>query len=278
MDSTIFPVERVDPGWTSVPYGRPMANQRVYVLDRHRQPVPVGIPGELYLAGTGLARGYLNRPELTAERFVSHTFHDGRTERLYQTGDMARYELLGRRDFQVKIYGLRIELGEIEAVLRRHEAVANAVVVAAGARGRTRLVAFVTRSGERGVGDQELRRWLGELLPPHMVPRTITTLDRLPTTPNGKVDRRALMSAGVKRDAAAAETVDALESRIVRAWREVLGVDDIGLDDNFLDLGGDSVAAIRVMQALDESRSVVALLENPTVRELAALLRPAVQR
>ncbi|WP_213454854.1 non-ribosomal peptide synthetase [Rhizomonospora bruguierae] len=201
MDSTIFPVERVDPGWTSVPYGRPMANQRVYVLDRHLQPVPVGIPGELYLAGTGLARGYLNRPELTAERFVWHTFHDGRTERLYQTGDMARYrpdgvlELLGRRDFQVKIHGLRIELGEIEATLRRHEAIAKAVVVAPGARGRTRLAAFVTRSGEGEVAETELRKWLGELLPAHMVPRTITALDRLPTTPNGKVDRKALLSA-----------------------------------------------------------------------------------
>lgn len=205
MDSTIFPVERVDPGWTSIPYGRPMANQRVYVLDRHLQPVPVGIPGELYLAGTGLARGYLNRPELTAQRFLWHTFHDGRAERLYQTGDVARYrrdgvlELLGRRDFQVKIHGLRIELGEIEAVLRRHEAVANAVVVAAGARGRTRLAAYVTRSGERDVSQAELRQWLGGLLPAHMVPRTITTLDRLPTTPNGKVDRRALMTAGAEQ-------------------------------------------------------------------------------
>jgi amino acid adenylation domain-containing protein len=205
MDSTIFPVKRVDPGWTSIPYGRPMANQRVYVLDRHRQPVPVRVPGELYLAGTGLARGYLNRPELTAERFVWHTFHDGRTERLYQTGDVARYrrdgvlELLGRRDFQVKIHGMRIELGEIEAVLRRHEAVANAVVVAPGARGRTRLAAYVTRSGEGEVSDAELRQWLGELLPAHMVPGTITTLGRLPTTPNGKVDRRALAAQGAER-------------------------------------------------------------------------------
>jgi amino acid adenylation domain-containing protein len=202
MDSTIFPVERVDPGWTSIPYGRPMANQRVYVLDRHRQPVPVGVPGELYLAGTGLARGYLSLPELTAERFVWHTFHDGRTERLYQTGDLARYrpdgvlELLGRRDFQVKIHGLRIELGEVEAALRRHEAVANAVVVAPGVRGRTRLAAFITQSGERSVSEKELRHWLGGVLPAHMVPRTIMTLDRLPTTPNGKVDRRALVAAG----------------------------------------------------------------------------------
>jgi amino acid adenylation domain-containing protein len=285
MDSTIFPVERVDPGWTSVPYGRPMANQRVYVLDSHLQPVPVGVPGELYLAGTGLARGYLNRPELTAERFGWHTFHDGRTERLYRTGDLARYrpdgvlELLGRRDFQVKIYGLRIELGEVEAVLRRHEAVANAVVVAAGVRGRTRLAAFVTRSGDRSVSEKELRLWLGELLPAHMVPRTISTLDRLPTTPNGKVDRRALMAAEAERHATPAQAhADALESRIVQAWRELLGVDDIGLDDNFFDLGGDSFAAIRAMLALDESMPVVELFKNPTVRQLAALLRAAPAR
>ncbi|MGH3729785.1 MAG: non-ribosomal peptide synthetase [Micromonosporaceae bacterium] len=282
MDSTIFPVERVDPGWTSIPYGRPMANQRVYVLDSHLQPVPVGVPGELYLAGTGLARGYLNRPELTAERFVWHTFDGGHTERLYQTGDLARYrpdgvlELLGRRDFQVKIHGLRIELGETEAVLRRHEAVANAVVVAHGVRDRTRLAGFVTRSGERGVSEKELRRWLGELLPAHMVPRTITTLDRLPTTPNGKVDRRALVAAEAERGAAPAEAhVDALESRIVRAWREVLRVDDIGLDDNFFDLGGDSFTAIRATLALDGSMPVVELFRNPTVRQLAALRRSA---
>jgi amino acid adenylation domain-containing protein len=207
MDSTIFPVERVDPAWTSIPYGRPMANQRVYVLDQHRNPVPVGLPGELYLAGTGLARGYLNRPALTAERFVTHTFPGDRTERLYRTGDMARYrpdgvlELLGRRDFQVKIHGLRIELGEIEAVLRRHPDVANAVVVASGARGDTRLAGFVTLNSPggadtAGVSAKELRRWLGELLPAHMVPRTITMLDRLPTTPNGKVDRQALTARG----------------------------------------------------------------------------------
>jgi amino acid adenylation domain-containing protein len=210
MDSTIYPTERVDPAWTSIPYGRPMANQRVYVLDRHLNPVPVGLPGELYLAGTGLARGYLNRPSLTAERFVTHIFPDGTTERLYQTGDVARYrpdgvlELLGRRDFQVKIHGLRIELGEIEAVLRRHPDVVNAVVVASGVRGDTRLAGFVTSNGSggadtagvSGVSAKELQRWLGELLPAHMVPRTITTLDRLPTTPNGKVDRRALTAGG----------------------------------------------------------------------------------
>ncbi|UWP80115.1 amino acid adenylation domain-containing protein [Dactylosporangium fulvum] len=308
MDSTIFPVERVDPAWTSIPYGRPMANQRTYVLDRHLQPVPVGVPGELHLAGTGLARGYLHRPELTAERFVEHTFADGHTERLYKTGDLVRYrpdgvlELLGRLDFQVKIHGLRIELGEIEAVLRRHPAVATAAVVAQGARGETRLAAFVTTAGNRPATEAELRQWLADALPAHMVPGSVTTLEALPTTPNGKVDRRALTATQPARDTApeaapepvpatapatvdsAAEAgttgaatasgggTDALERRIAAAWCDVLGVDEVGPDDDFFHLGGDSFTAIRAMLALDEQLPVVELFKNPTVRQLAARL------
>ncbi|GAA0712668.1 amino acid adenylation domain-containing protein [Dactylosporangium roseum] len=307
MDSTVFPVERVDPAWTSIPYGRPMANQRAYVLDRHRQPVPVGVPGELHLAGTGLARGYLHRPELTAERFVEHTFPDGRTERLYRTGDLVRYrpdgvlELLGRLDFQVKIHGLRIELGEIETVLRRHPAVGAAAVVAQGERGDLRLAAFVTpAAGELAVPEDGLRRWLTDALPAHLVPGTVTVLDALPTTPNGKVDRRALTALTAlpeppARDAAPAgdpATVDsghpagttdsadpggtaALERRIAATWCEVLGVAEVGPDDDFFHLGGDSFAAIRAMLALAEPLPVVELFKNPTVRRLAARIGSA---
>jgi amino acid adenylation domain-containing protein len=301
MDSTIFLVGEVDPAWASIPYGRPMANQRAYVLDRYLEPLPVGVPGELYLAGAGLARGYRGRPELTAERFVEHAFTggtpDGRHERLYRTGDQARYradgvlELLGRTDFQVKVHGLRIELGEIEAVLRRHPAVADAVVVARGERGRTTLAAFVRPAGPSAdrpaappdrpdppdhadrPGQEELRCWLRTSLPDHMVPADIVTLEELPTGPNGKVDRRALSTWEPARDSSGLPPRDPVEAGIAAVWREVLGRDRIGIDDDFFHLGGDSFAAVRTMLALDSPVPVVELFKNPTVRTLAARIR-----
>jgi len=278
MDSVVFEVGEVDPAWTSIPYGRPMANQRAYILDGGLQPLPVGVPGELHLAGVGLAAGYLNRPDLTARRFVRHTFANGRTERLYKTGDLARYrpdgviELLGRLDFQVKVHGLRIETGEIEAVLRRHTAVHEAVVVPRGERGHTVLAAvIVPAEGHRPV-PADLRAWLEQALPVSMVPAVILTVDKLPTTPNGKVDRRALGELAAQR--AATETEGGVPStpaelRVAAAWRKVLGMDEIGLDDNFFDLGGDSFTAVRAVFEIDRAMLVVELFKNPTVRDLA---------
>lgn len=283
MDSTIFPVAEVSPSWTSIPYGRPLANQRAYVLDRHGQLLPPGVPGELHLAGTGLARGYRGDPALTAERFVERTIDDGaggRQERLYRTGDLVRYrpdgvlELLGRTDFQVKIHGLRIELGEIETALRRHDAVGDAVVVARGERGHTTLAAFIRPAGDALPPGAELRRWLASTLPEPMVPASIVKLAQFPVSPNGKVDRGALRAwqPGGQADRA---PQDALEAQISAVWQEVLGIDQAGADDDFFALGGDSFAAVRVMLALDEPVPVVELFKNPTVRSLARRIRSA---
>ncbi|MGW4381383.1 non-ribosomal peptide synthetase [Kitasatospora sp. NPDC004531] len=282
MDSVIYPVGEVDPAWTSIPYGSPMANQTAYVLDPGGQPQPVGIPGELYLGGVGLALGYLNRPELTAERFVERTLPDGREVRLYRTGDLARYrpdgvlELLGRMDFQVKVHGLRIELGEIEAALRRHPEVAEAVVVAQGERGNHTLAGFVVTAepGERLV--RELREQLPAVLPNHMVPPVLVALEALPTTPNGKIDRKALQTWESAATASGQGPRNPLEARIAGAWAQILGRTGFGIDDDFFRLGGDSFAAVRAMLAVDSRVPVIELFKNPTVRSLAARLRDEV--
>lgn len=279
MDSIIYEVGEVDPAWTAIPYGTPMRNQRAYILDEHHQPVPPGVPGELYLGGVGVARGYLHRPELTEQRFVEVSLPPAGTQRIYRTGDRARYrrdgviELLGRVDFQVKVHGLRIEPGELEAVLRRHDTVADAVVVARGERGSSTLAAFyVPVRGARPATETELREWMGATLPHYMVPSTIVALPALPTTPNGKVDRRALADWQLRPDRGGAAPVTETEARVARVWQEVLGVESVGVDDNFFDLGGDSFSAIRAMVALDRRLRVVDLFKNPTVRALAVRL------
>jgi amino acid adenylation domain-containing protein len=276
MDSTLFEVREPDPRWTSVPYGRPMANQRAYILDAHLQPVPAGVPGELYLAGVGLARGYLGRPDLSADRFITHTFEDGLSDRIYRTGDRARYghdgviELLGRVDFQVKIRGLRIEPGEVEAVLREHEDLAEVVVVARGARGQSTLAAFYVATGDGRPDEAALRSWAGERLPHHMVPSVFVALPALPTTPNGKVDRRSLSEHRVAPVEVSPGPRSALEEKITQVWKRTLDVGDFGVDENFFDLGGDSFAAIRSVVAIDRRVPVIDLFKNPTVRSLAA--------
>ena len=280
MDSTLYEVEQTDPDWASIPYGRPMANQRTYVLDRNLQPVPPGVPGELYLAGAGLAREYLHRPELTAERFLEHTFAPGFTERLYRTGDLVRLgrdgvlELLGRVDFQVKVHGLRIEPGEIESVLRRHSGVAAAVVVARGERGEASLVAYYTgEPGQPEPADDELRDWVAASLPSFMVPSAFVRMAELPTTPNGKVDRAGLRELRVAAAGSGEAPRDELEARIAETWRAALDLDELSIDDNFFAVGGDSFTAIRVMHSLDADLPVVELFTHPSVRALAARLR-----
>jgi aspartate racemase len=267
----------------SVPIGRPIANTRVYVLDAHRQPVPVGVPGELWIGGDGVARGYFNRPELSAERFVVHRFADGREERLYRSGDLVRYlpggdvEFLGRRDSQVKLRGFRIELGEIEATLARHPAVRDAVVTIQGDGADKRLVAHVVLDG--AVAAAELARFTVERLPGYMVPSAFVSLDTLPLTANGKVDRRRLppppATAPSDRPASDPPRTE-LERRLVRVWEEVLGVSSIGVHDDFFELGGHSLLAVRLFARLEEviGRKVpVALLfQAPTVAQLAELL------
>ncbi|MCP3820588.1 amino acid adenylation domain-containing protein [Streptomyces sp. A3M-1-3] len=198
IHSVEYQVGRVDPGWTKLPYGRPMANQLTYILDPNDRLVPVGVPGELHLGGVGLARGYLGRPELTEEKFVHVELEPGRTERLYRTGDLARYrpdgtiELLGRTDFRIKLNGLRIEPGEVESALRDRPGVREAVVVARQSAGSARLIGYVVPEDGAVLNLAALRTALGAVLPPHCVPTELVVLERLPLSPNGKVDRRAL--------------------------------------------------------------------------------------
>jgi surfactin synthase thioesterase subunit len=255
------------------------------------------VPGELHYGGTGLARGYLNRPELTAEQFFEHDFGYG-PERLYATGDRARFrrdgviELLGRMDFQVKVHGLRIELGELEAALRSHPGVDDAVVVARGERGRSTLAAFYVPTSQPAsqpasepasepvsepVSDAELRGWLSRTLPAYMVPAVFEPLPALPTTPNGKVDRRSLRERDIDRAGPSESPRDEVEERVAAAFRAAIAEPPatIGVDDDFFDLGGDSYAAIRAVLAVDPKLPVVELFKHPTVRGLADFLRTA---
>ncbi|MBV7698589.1 non-ribosomal peptide synthetase [Streptomyces sp. TRM70350] len=283
IHSVEYRVGRVAPDWTKLPYGRPMANQRTYILDAADRLVPVGVPGELHLGGTGLARGYLNRPDLTAEKFVHVELEPGRTERLYRTGDLARYrpdgtiELLGRTDFRIKLNGLRIEPGEVENALREQPGVREAVVVARQAAGSARLTGYVVPEEGASPDTAALRAALGTVLPPHCVPAELVVLDRLPLSPNGKVDRKALPAPQAPAAAPAqAAGGDLAAQRVAAVWAEVLGLPAVGPDDDFFALGGDSFAAVRAVRAVAEALPgagalrVVDLFSNPTPAALAA--------
>jgi amino acid adenylation domain-containing protein len=246
----------VDERWTGgpVPIGTPISNTRAYVLDERLRPVPVGVPGELYAAGAGVARGYLGRPAATAERFVPDPFGGVPGARMYRTGDRASWrgdgvvEYRGRLDAQVKVRGYRIEPGEVEAALLRHPEVREcAVAVRRDGPGDKRLAAYVVLSGETGAA--ELRAWLRGRLPEHLVPATVTALDRLPLTPNGKVDRAALPAPEpvVADDAAFVAPTTEAERGIAVIWQEILGHPRVGAGDDFFDLGGDSLLATRIV-------------------------------
>jgi acyl carrier protein len=240
--------------------------------------------GELYIGGTGLARGYLNQPELTAEKFVPHTFSEDPGARLYKTGDQARYqpdgnlEFLGRRDHQVKLRGYRIELGEIEAVLSEHPAVPEAVaLVLEETPGEQRLVAYVV--SPQGVTPSELRQHLKQTLPEYMVPAHFVMLDALPLTPSGKVDRRALpvpegSQPQVETEFVAPQTPT--EEQLAKIWQEVLGLDQVGIQDNFFELGGHSLLAMQVLSRVcdhfEMELPLARLFETPTIAGLTELI------
>jgi natural product biosynthesis luciferase-like monooxygenase protein len=272
----------LDGSGDTVPIGRPIANTQLYVLDRQRAPVPVGVAGELFIAGDGVARGYLSRPELTAERFVSNPFA-GNGARMYRTGDLVRYRadgtiaFLGRIDHQIKIRGHRIELGEIESVLRELPGVSDAVVVAReDSPGDVRLVAYVVSAPGSPQDIERLKDILRERLPAIMVPSAISTLPALPLTPNGKVDRRALpVPSDVVRAMPHAPLVaeGPLEEQVAAIWCAILNVSSVSVEDNFFDLGGHSLLAIQVLsrlrERLDRNIPMTDLFRFPTVRSLA---------
>jgi amino acid adenylation domain-containing protein len=268
-----------------IPIGRPIANTRLYILDRHMQAVPIGVAGELYIGGDGVARGYLNRPELTKERFIADPFSPESGARLYRTGDFARYlpdgniEFLGRRDDQVKVSGFRIELGEIEAVLSRLPQVQQAVVaLCEDDPGERRLVAYVVLRPGQADAPRELRSLLKQQLPDHMLPSAFVTLDKLPLTQNGKVDRAALPAPHFEHQLKEAfvppRTV--WELRLAHIWQQLLRVERVGVDDNFFALGGNSLMIVRLISQINQkyqlSLGVEELFRNPTVGQLSSLI------
>ena len=269
-----------------IPIGRPLANRATYILNKYGDPVPVGVPGELYIGGHCLARGYLKRPDLTAQNFVPDPFSSEPGTRLYKTGDLARYlsdgniEFLGRIDDQVKVRGFRIELGEIEAALRQHPAVRETVVLAReNAPGEKHLVAYVVAQGESPPTASELRVFLKEKLPDYMMPAVFVPLAALPLMPNGKVNRSALPEPGRTRSEPGRAFVaprNPLELQITSLWEEVLGIRPIGVTDNFFELGGHSLAAVRLF-ALIERRlgkkvPLATVFQGATVEHLAKIL------
>jgi thioesterase domain-containing protein/acyl carrier protein len=311
----------------SVPIGRAIANTQVYILDRHLQPVPIGVPGELYAGGAGLARGYLNRPDLTAERFIDFRLpildfglnseqqlndrelpvdsfelnHEKQLHpqskisnfpsiHLYKTGDLARYlpdgniEYLGRIDNQVKIRGFRIEIGEIEAVLAGHLDVSQvAVAVQLDASGNKCLAAYVVPGPSKILAANTLRSFMQKRLPDYMIPAGFVFLDALPLNPNGKVDRRALatqkwQSASVAPDETIAVSPrDKLELQVQQIWEQVLGINSVGIRDNFFEIGGHSLLAAGLLAEIEKifgkNLPLSTIFQSPTIEQLADILR-----
>jgi non-ribosomal peptide synthetase component F/thioesterase domain-containing protein/methionyl-tRNA formyltransferase/acyl carrier protein len=273
----------------SIPIGRPIANTTIYILDENLQPVPLGVPGELMIGGAGVGRGYFKRPRLTAERFIKNPFSEDPENRLYRTGDLARYlpdgniEFLGRMDHQVKIRGYRIELGEIEAVLNGHPTVHESVVIVReDVPGQKRLVAYVIPGKRENPTMNQLRDFAKEQLPDYMVPVHVVTLDAFPQTPNKKIDRKMLPMpdmGGIERDADFDPPRTDIEEALSGLWAEILGVQQVGRNENFFDIGGESLSATLIILSIKRTCNVDIPLHSifraPTVAALAAKLEEA---
>ena len=279
--STFYPVSEGPAPMVSIPIGRPLSNTRIYILDENLSPVPVGTTGDLYTAGDGLARGYLNNLEATAEKFLPDPFFPEAEQRMYRTGDLGRWtadadiEFLGRTDNQVKILGHRIEPGEIETVLTMHQGVKHvAVVPHTDENGTKRLVAYYASSTEPGPSERELRQFLQRKLPPYMVPSLFVPLAALPLSTNGKVDRAALPSPKFEShgEPFSEPPASELDRTLVELWRRILRLERVGLDDNFFDIGGDSLLLVAVhsnlQKMLQMEIAVTDLFEFTTIRTL----------
>jgi amino acid adenylation domain-containing protein len=287
--SNYFPINRVEPHWRSIPYGRPMQNCRYYILDEHLAACPPGVTGDLYIAGKCLSQGYLNEPELTDRSYIPDPFSSIPGERMYRTGDLARYfsdgtiEFLGRSDFQVKVRGYRIELGEIEQVLRRHELIKEAVVtVQQDPGGDQKLVAYLISANGALPAPRELRSYAARYLPDYMVPNLFARMENFPLSPNGKVDRKQLpwpVRQPATEHAAAAPVPsspdrESLTALLTNYFKEVLAITAISPDDDFFDLGVTSLNLIQIAEKLQQGPridiSVEVFLDNPSIRAVAA--------
>ncbi|MCZ8125782.1 MAG: amino acid adenylation domain-containing protein [Microcystis sp. LE19-114.1B] len=260
--------------------GRPIPNVQVYILDSHLQPVPIGVPGELCIAGVGLARGYLNRPDLTAEKFIEVNLF-GKIERIYKTGDLAKWgddgniEFLGRIDHQIKLRGFRIELGEIEAVLLKHPAIKEVIVNLHKTENNQQLVVYITGELIDNLS-QQLKQHLKTHLPDYMIPSQIMRLDEFPLTPNGKIDRQALPLPDHKLQSLYEAPRNKIEQQLTEIWSLIVECEKISIHDNFFDLGGHSILAIKLLNQIQKSfnqeLSLTSLFQHPTIAQLAQQL------
>jgi amino acid adenylation domain-containing protein/non-ribosomal peptide synthase protein (TIGR01720 family) len=302
--STVYEVPSRFHG-TPIPIGKPIANSQAFILDPHLRPVPIGVKGELYIGGSGLAKGYLNQPDLTADRFIDHIFENGVEVRLYRTGDLARFQsdgnivFLGRADDQVKIRGHRIELAEIETSLQAHSDIREAAVLARtrpndqahdtidsenlqkkrAANQTAQLVAYiVAQEGQFPPDGETLRHFLREYVPEYMLPNLFIPLDKLPRTPNGKLDRQTLPDPDEDWDVFANDVVsprDPIEGKLAEIWQTVLGLDTIGIHDNFFEVGGDSILSIQIMAKVSQAGLKLApnqIFQHQTIAELARVV------
>jgi surfactin family lipopeptide synthetase A len=286
--STVYECE---PGESNdlVPIGRPIANTQVYVLDRHMQPVPIGIPGELFIGGGGIALGYLNRPDLTKNGFVRNPFGEHAGARLYRTGDLVRYrndgnlEFLGRVDQQVKIHGLRIEPGEIEAVLQQHPDVREAAVVPSHGSDHLQLEAFVIVREAGVTSGDELRRFLKARLPAYMIPASFHFVESFPLTPNGKIDRQrlALSEREPQSKKSTVKPRNEVEQRLLTIWQQVLKTDNQDVTQDFFELGGHSLIAAKLLASIEREfgrmLSLAFIFQSPTIEQMAESLQTAGQ-
>ncbi|RHC79098.1 non-ribosomal peptide synthetase [Parabacteroides merdae] len=263
-----------------IPIGKPISNTQFYVVDKQCKPVPLGVPGELCIAGEGLARGYLNRPQLTAEKFIKNPFCDKANSRLYKTGDLVKYlpdgniEFLGRIDNQVKIRGFRVELGEIELAISKLKTIKDCIVITKDdTYGLKRLIAYIIPQNDFNV--KETREELSKILPDYMIPSLFVTLDQFPLTPNGKIDRKALPEAefNVEKTHKYVAPETTIEQKLANIWQEVLGIEKIGVFDNFFELGGHSLLAIQIISkiksTLNKEIPLKTLFETPTIKQLS---------
>jgi amino acid adenylation domain-containing protein/non-ribosomal peptide synthase protein (TIGR01720 family) len=286
--SNYYPIGEVDPEWPSIPYGKPIANARYYILDADYHPCPIGLPGDLYIGGECLALGYVHDPDLTASKFIPDPFNPAPGARMYRTGDLARWfsdgnmEFLGRKDFQVKIRGYRIELGEVESQLLKHPLIKEAVVIARDddlAQVRAKyLCAYFTAGGK--IQHAELREHLLLTLPDYMVPTYFVQLDQIPVTGNGKVNRQALPNPKSMKAQEKAYVPPRTEPEriLAEAWQEVLGIEQAGIEDNFFELGGDSIKAIRIISNLSQYNlqlELDKLLECQTISAVSEFIKTA---